>query len=104
MGQENEMTPYEKLREDVARAIAEVEFQEKHGHPATTAFVMHTPSEFGLRRADAAIAAVYAFTETPTEEMVERGQGCLDCVPINRCEQQAKQVWAGMWHTLPRKR
>lgn len=32
----------------------------------------------------------------PTQAMVARGQGCLDCVPINRCVQQAKQVWAGM--------
>lgn len=34
----------------------------------------------------------------PTKEMVERGQGCLDCVPIDQCQQQAYQVWRGMWH------
>tara|TARA_R110000823_G_scaffold4577_1_gene17820 strand:+ start:986 stop:1222 length:237 start_codon:yes stop_codon:yes gene_type:complete len=32
----------------------------------------------------------------PNKAMIERGQGCLYCVPINRCEQQATQVWQAM--------
>jgi hypothetical protein len=44
------------------------------------------------RRARDAIEAMRA----PTEDMIESMQAALDCVPINRCVEQALKVHAAM--------
>ena len=55
-------------------------------------------ADFSLPFADAktcAIAAIKAM-QKPTKDMLETGQACLDCVPINHCVEQANKVWRGM--------
>lgn len=41
------------------------------------------------------VRAVLEAIREPDEDLTEALQACLDCVPINRCEEQSLKVWQG---------
>lgn len=86
--------------ERVAKAMFD-SFQETQvAHPHRNAWNSRIGLGLQPYYREAARAAIRALRE-PTEEMLERGQGCLDFTPIKDCVDQARKVWVGMiWAAL----
>lgn len=82
-----------EMIERVARALCTRHYAARFCKSETDAHVISNVN-YNWRGFEAdAKAAIKAMRE-PTKELLEGVmQASLDCVPINRCEQQALQVW-----------
>jgi len=86
-----------ELKEKIAQA-----FVGDHWHPTVPlASLNFSDTRRFNRLAEVAMTAIeaagYAIVPVePTKKMIDFGQGALDCVPINRCVQQACQVYRAM--------